>query len=734
MMDPSPILEDISISDVTDERTSILNETNENQNSISNGIRDVEELSPVIYNVSVEKLQHLSIEPELQEVSDQTDTSHNDQEERYNSVLEERNNCQKEILELRSHLVKTEEYWQQQIARLKNDYETRLSKVQKERDSMVVKYAHSEKEVIVAHNQKDSMEKKMKESLKERDVMMEKIKAMNNEKSRVCNMLEVKSNEYFASQREVDRLKEEVNAREIKVRWGQNKLKAETESHQETQSKYEKSVQLIKLLKDEIEDLKRNCNEMKSKQSDVKAINDAHLLEEKARLIMDKQNLEEKTAGYQNALKEFEMVKTRHTQLVEENSGLLSKLQAIQKERSEQEDNINQLKEQVSQQRESLIQAQTKLAEMDGVQAQLEFQRQRDSKHQEELETIKQSNLDLEEDMQRCRAKESELLEFTQRLTETNVRLQSELATLQEKAQSLETQRDEILVKLEEAERKWKNVKLELQHEQENRSGEAAAWTRTVSEKSRLCEDLQTQVRELQNELASVRRKNAINLKELTRELRVTKKRLDHVESSSTNANTTHNNDGVSLGSRTSSNTSINTTGIEHRTPEHSPSPTPAPVNMSPDWERSALFEKMVRVQRDNARKSEKLDFLEEHVQDLLAEVKKKNRIIQFFFAKEDSGSMATEASDRHKDMKLMYQAEMAKHGGIMSSMYNMKTLDDGLNLELCLEINQKLQGVLEDTLLKNITLKDSLSTLGAEVARISQQYQSLLQQQQKQK
>ncbi len=135
--------------------------------------------------------------------------------------------------------------------------------------------------------------------------------------------------------------------------------------------------------------------------------------------------------------------------------------------------------------------------------------------------------------MQRCRAKESELLEFTQRLTETNVRLQSELATLQEKvsfiwlfkmnlhnnllkigqAQSLEIQRDEILVKLEEAERKWKNVKLELQHEQENRSGEAAAWTRTVSEKSRLCEDLQTQVRELQNELASVRRKHAINLK-----------------------------------------------------------------------------------------------------------------------------------------------------------------------------------------------------------------------------
>ena len=48
----------------------------------------------------------------------------------------------------------------------------------------------------------------------------------------------------------------------------------------------------------------------------------------------------------------------------------------------------------------------------------------------------------------------------------------------------------------------------------------------------------------------------------------------------------------------------------------------------------------------------------------------------------------------------------MAKHGGIMSSMYNSKSLDDGLNLELCLEINQKLQAVLEDTLIKNMTLK----------------------------
>lgn len=41
-----------------------------------------------------------------------------------------------------------------------------------------------------------------------------------------------------------------------------------------------------------------------------------------------------------------------------------------------------------------------------------------------------------------------------------------------------------------------------------------------------------------------------------------------------------------------------------------------------------------------------------------------------------------------------------------MASVYNHKVSDDHMTLELSLEINQKLQAVLEDTLLKNITLK----------------------------
>ena len=47
-----------------------------------------------------------------------------------------------------------------------------------------------------------------------------------------------------------------------------------------------------------------------------------------------------------------------------------------------------------------------------------------------------------------------------------------------------------------------------------------------------------------------------------------------------------------------------------------------------------------------------------------------------------------------------------------MASVYSQHQQDGHMTLELSLEINKKLQAVLEDTLLKNMTLKVSLGLL----------------------
>ena len=42
--------------------------------------------------------------------------------------------------------------------------------------------------------------------------------------------------------------------------------------------------------------------------------------------------------------------------------------------------------------------------------------------------------------------------------------------------------------------------------------------------------------------------------------------------------------------------------------------------------DKQVLIERIVRLQRSLARKNEKLEFLEEHIQQLVAEIKKKNK------------------------------------------------------------------------------------------------------------
>ncbi|MEQ2211296.1 hypothetical protein XENOCAPTIV_021899 [Xenoophorus captivus] len=73
--------------------------------------------------------------------------------------------------------------------------------------------------------------------------------------------------------------------------------------------------------------------------------------------------------------------------------------------------------------------------------------------------------------------------------------------------------------------------------------------------------------------------------------------------------------------------------------------------------------------------------------------------IIQSYVLREESGALSSEASDINK-------AHLSRRGGIMASLYTSHPADSGLTLDLSLEINRKLQAVLEDTLLKNITLK----------------------------
>lgn len=68
---------------------------------------------------------------------------------------------------------------------------------------------------------------------------------------------------------------------------------------------------------------------------------------------------------------------------------------------------------------------------------------------------------------------------------------------------------------------------------------------------------------------------------------------------------------------------------------------------MEPD--RQALIERIVKLQKRNVKHMEKIEFLEEHVNQLLTEVKKKNRVIQHYVLREQSGALSSKTLDEHK-------------------------------------------------------------------------------------
>ena len=56
-----------------------------------------------------------------------------------------------------------------------------------------------------------------------------------------------------------------------------------------------------------------------------------------------------------------------------------------------------------------------------------------------------------------------------------------------------------------------------------------------------------------------------------------------------------------------------------------------------------------MKLQKAMARKMEKEEFYEEHVAQLVAELQKKNRIIDYFVGKEEAGTMGDGRSDAAK-------------------------------------------------------------------------------------
>jgi hypothetical protein len=151
------------------------------------------------------------------------------------------------------------------------------------------------------------------------------------------------------------------------------------------------------------------------------------------------------------------------------------------------------------------------------------------------------------------------------------------------------------------------------------------------------------------------------------------------------------------------------------------------------DIDRQKLIDKLVKQQKLLVRRNEKIEFLNDHIQLLTQDLQNKRKIIQSYAMNEDGFMYTSNESDSVRQ-QLANKTRHNSSSSLMATLYNRATTTTNnqsttnkffdqsspMTLETALDVMGKLQSVLEDTLLKNLTLKDNVDTLSKEIERLS--------------
>ncbi|KAM9012345.1 coiled-coil domain-containing protein 186 isoform 2-T3 [Ara ararauna] len=638
-----------------------------------------------------------------------------EQEQTIKKLIKENKKHQELILEicsekdnLKDELKKRTETEKQHLNIIKQANK-KCEEARHEKETMVMKYVRGEKESLDLRKEKETLERRVRDANKEIEKHTNKIKQLSQEKGRLHQLYETKDGEATRLNREIEKLKEEINSHVIKVKWAQNKLKTEMDSHKETKERLKDAMTKLTEAKEEADQIRKNCQEMIKTYQESEEIKsnelDAKLRVTRGELEKQIQEKSDHLEVHHAKIKELEDLKRTFKEGMDELRTLRTKVKCLEDERLRTEDELSKYKEIINRQKSEIQNLLDRVKTVDRLQDQHQRDEQEINALKEEVDGFNSLIADLQKDIEGSRKRESELLIFTEKLTSKNAQLQSENNSLQSQVDKLSYSERELQNQLECVQQTKDDLATRLQKEQDQRKLEVETLRAQLASEQEELATLKTLTDELKDELATQKRKHAANLKDLAKQLQLARRKLDQME------NGNYDKEVSSMGSRSSSSGSLNArSSNEDRSPENTGSSVA--VDSFPEVDKAVLVERILRLQKAHARKNEKMEFMEDHIKQLVEEIRKKTKIIQSYILREEAGTLSSEASDFNK-------VHLSRRGGIMASLYTSHPADSGLTLELSLEINRKLQAVLEDTLLKNITLKENLQTLGTEIERL---------------
>ncbi|KAL7026228.1 hypothetical protein ACKWTF_013810 [Chironomus riparius] len=543
--------------------------------------------------------------------------------------------------------------------------EKELVQLKKERENAVIRYVTVEKSLLDAKNLGQNFEKKVKDLQREIELLNGKIKQGASDKTRICGILDDKCHELRLSQREIEKLKYEHTGLDTKLKWHAQKALQETEARMKAEKRIDELTAEINKLK--LSEINRAKDELEIERN---MLAEKQLVEVNANMILIKHDNEEKT-------RKIEGLERKCHHLEAELDSLSSKYSNLNKEHDETIKDVASLRQQ-NDDCQCLLDKQTlKIAELQSNQNDLEiiktqFSLEKESNRQfkNEISLLTAQIDEQNEETEKWKANEMELLQLNKELTETVVKLKNECSTSNSKALTMSVENEMIKKDKSYYENIISDLKNQLDEDIKKRNSDCQLMAKHISEKTKTIENLQRKVEELSGELEAQGKKNSHTVKELTREISQLTKKLDSNSNRSEKKSPTPS---------TASESSTESQHNEYPTLSFEPS-------------QKSLIDRIVRLQNEIVRKSEKIDFLENHQAQLVEELKKKSKLLHHYLLREQAGQLL-------KSRKVPDTTNMT--------------------FELAIEVNRKLQNTLEDTILKNITLKENLDQLSQEVDRM---------------
>ncbi|OQR68774.1 hypothetical protein BIW11_12689 [Tropilaelaps mercedesae] len=206
-----------------------------------------------------------------------------------------------------------------------------------------------------------------------------------------------------------------------------------------------------------------------------------------------------------------------------------------------------------------------------------------------EIERLKAGLEQAIEDHVGCGQRQAESLLFTQQLTDRTLHSQAENEQLKAQVSLLADDLDSLRDRSMQLERDLAEVSERLRIA----SNERKCLGIRLADIERERDAAQRRMRELEHEKAQVRRKSEQNVKQLSKELQIARKKIDESAEANAKPDSKLPNGGNAGGATI-------------------------------QFDQNLLVERIVKLQKSLARKTEKIEFLEEHAKELMAELNRK--------------------------------------------------------------------------------------------------------------